>query len=469
MDKYKINFEDIKTSKYENIAQHIKGLIDKNIIRDGEKLPSIRKLADFLKVNNTTIVNSYKKLEEEGYASQKVGSGTYAKRKEMSININKKYGKVVRKINLKGVENYIDFSGEAACSDAFPIDSFKKVINEVLDRDGTKALVYQEALGYQGLRNSINKYFWNNKIDVDNILVVSGAQQGIDIVSKSIINVNDNIIIERPTYGGAIAVFKWRRANILEVPMEKDGMDLDYLESLVKKNKVKVVYVMSYFQNPTGITYSLQKKQRLLNMAQIYDFYIIEDDYLSELIYNNDEYVSFKSMDRNDRVIYIKSFSKIFLPGIRLGYMITPNKFREVIQSSKINTDIATSSLMQRVLDIYIRKDVWKGYIEKLNSMYKNRYLFIRDNIKYLEKYLDIYIPTGGLHIYAKIKNPNINCLELFKTLKEEGILITPGVIFYKKPEEGMRYFRISFSQTDVEDIEKGFKTIEKILKEWNR
>ncbi|MBE6064731.1 PLP-dependent aminotransferase family protein [Clostridium cochlearium] len=468
MDKYSISFENIKISKYEKIAQHIKKLIDKNIIKDGEKLPSIRKLAVFLKVNNTTIVNAYKKLEEEGYATQKVGSGTYAKRKEISININKKYGKVVRKINLKGVENYIDFSGEAACSDTFPIEPFKKVINEVLDRDGTKALVYQEALGYEGLRNSINKYFWNDKIDINNILVVSGAQQGIDIVSKSIVNVSDNIIIERPTYGGAIAVFKWRRANILEVPMEKDGMDLDYLEDLVKKNKVKIVYVMSYFQNPTGIVYSLQKKQRLLNMAEIYDFYIIEDDYLSELIYNDDKYISFKSMDRNDRVIYIKSFSKIFLPGIRLGYMITPNKFRDVIQNSKINTDIATSSLMQRVLDIYIRKDVWKGYIEKLNSMYKSRYLFIKDNIKDLEKYLDIYVPTGGLHIYATIKNPSINCLELFKILKEEGVLITPGVIFYKKTEEGMRYFRISFSQTSIEDIKKGFKIIEKVLKEWN-
>lgn len=468
MDKYSMSFENIKISKYEKIAQHIKKLIDKNIIKDGEKLPSIRKLAVFLKVNNTTIVNAYKKLEEEGYATQKVGSGTYAKRKEISININKKYGKVVRKINLKGVENYIDFSGEAACSDTFPIEPFKKVINEVLDRDGTKALVYQEALGYEGLRNSINKYFWNDKIDINNILVVSGAQQGIDIVSKSIVNVSDNIIIERPTYGGAIAVFKWRRANILEVPMEEDGMDLDYLEDLVKKNKVKIVYVMSYFQNPTGIVYSLQKKQRLLNMAEIYDFYIIEDDYLSELIYNDDKYISFKSMDRNDRVIYIKSFSKIFLPGIRLGYMITPNKFRDVIQNSKINTDIATSSLMQRVLDIYIRKDVWKGYIEKLNSMYKSRYLFIKDNIKDLEKYLDIYVPTGGLHIYATIKNPSINCLELFKILKEEGVLITPGVIFYKKPEEGMRYFRISFSQTSIEDIKKGFKIIEKVLKEWN-
>lgn len=148
--------------------------------------------------------------------------------------------------------------------------------------------------------------------------------------------------------------------------------------------------------------------------------------------------------------------------------MITPNKFRDVIQNSKINTDIATSSLMQRVLDIYIRKDVWKGYIEKLNSMYKSRYLFIKDNIKDLEKYLDIYVPTGGLHIYATIKNPSINCLELFKILKEEGVLITPGVIFYKKPEEGMRYFRISFSQTSIEDIKKGFKIIEKVLKEWN-
>ncbi len=144
---------------------------------------------------------------------------------------------------------------------------------------------------------------------------------------------------------------------------------------------------MSYFQNPTGATYSLEKKLRILELAELYDFYIVEDDYLSELIYDNKQYKSFKSLDINDRVIYIKSFSKIFLPGIRLGYMISPEKYKEHIQNSKINTDISTSSLMQRALDLYINKDLWKEHISYLNMAYKEKYDFM---IKCIEKYLGI-------------------------------------------------------------------------------
>lgn len=298
----------------------------------------------------------------------------------------------------------------------------------------------------------------------DNILVVSGAQQGIDIVSKALINVNDNVVVEKPTYGGALTVFKWRRANIFEIEVGKGGMDLDQLDKIAKKNKIRCVYIMSYFQNPTGVSYSMENKRRLLNLAQIYDFYIIEDDYLSELIYNGNEYKSFKSIDTNDRVIYIKSFSKIFLPGIRLGYMISPQKFKESIQNSKVNTDIATSSLMQRALDLYIREGMWKKHINILNEVYKKRYMFMKEKLKELEKYISFYSPGGGLHFYIDLKEGKMNCLDLFFKCKKEGVLITPGVIFYKDPEEGLNHFRLGFSQTKEKDIEKGIDIIKNIL-----
>ncbi|WP_027626632.1 PLP-dependent aminotransferase family protein [Clostridium lundense] len=467
MEKYFIDLENIDTVKYIKIAQHIKKLIDDNLIEDGEKLPSIRSLSKFLNVNNVTIVNAYKKLENEGYAIQKIGSGTYAKRKEVAVNFKKKYGEIVRKISSEEIKMYMDFSGEAACSDVFPISSFKDVINKVLDRDGIEALAYQEALGYEGLRRSIDDFFWNKKIGKDNILIVSGAQQGIDIVSKALINVNDNVVVEKPTYGGALAVFKWRRANIYEIEVDEDGMDLDKLEKLVKKNKIRCVYVMSYFQNPTGVSYSIEKKRRLLNMAEIYDFYIIEDDYLSELIYNDNKYISFKSIDYNDRVIYIKSFSKIFLPGIRLGYMIAPKAFKESIQNSKVNTDIATSSLMQRALDLYIKEGMWKEHIDILNKVYKDRYMFMKERLNDLNEYIEFYSPGGGLHFYVKLKGTKVNSVDLFYKCKRKGVLITPGIIFYKDPKDGLNYFRVGFSQVGEEEIDKGINIIKDILKKY--
>ncbi|MCB2342047.1 MocR-like pyridoxine biosynthesis transcription factor PdxR [Clostridium estertheticum] len=466
MYRYEIKFSN-DIPKYLEISKHIKKLIDENNIDDGEKLLSIRKLAKILKVNEVTIVSAYKKLEAEGYAYQKMGSGTYAKRRDTNIKFKKEYSNTLKKISSQNLKSYVDFTGEITSSEFFPVTVFKDVLNEVLDRDGTEAFAYKESLGYEGLRNSISAFFWDNKVSSEDILILSGAQQGIDIVSKSIINVHDNVIVEKPTYGGALTVFKWRRANIFEVDILEDGVDLIQFEAILKKNRIKCFYAMSYFQNPTGATYSFEKKVRILELAEIYDFYIVEDDYLSELIYDNKEYKSFKSLDINDKVIYIKSFSKIFLPGIRLGYMISPQKCKEYIQNSKINTDISTSSLMQRALDLYINKDLWKEHISRLNTAYRDKYNFMLDCIeKYLGDKASYYTPGGGIHFYFKIATDlKINSMELFYRCMNKKVLITPGVLFYKNAKEGNNYFRLSFSEIKKPEIEEGIKIISEILK----
>ncbi|MFD3156199.1 PLP-dependent aminotransferase family protein [Haloimpatiens sp. FM7330] len=467
MEKYEIIFKE-DVAKYVQIAKRIKKLVESNCIEDGEKLPSIRKLAHYLSVNNVTIINAYKKLEDEGYAVQKIGSGTYAKRKDDSRRIRREYARTFKSISHSSLEEYIDFTGETTCTEYFPIDILKNVINEVLNRDGAKALIYQDPLGYEGLRKSINDFFWNSNLNKDDILIVSGAQQGIDIVSKSIINVNDNIIVEKPTYSGALSVFKWKKANILEVDIVNDGIDLDQFEKLLKRYKIKCFYAMSYFQNPTGTSYSIEKKKRILELSQLYDFYIIEDDYLSELIYDGKiKYRSFKSLDKNNRVIYIKSFSKIFLPGIRIGYLISPKRFANVIRNSKVNTDISTSSLMQRVLDLYINRGYWKGYIKQLNNIYYDKYNYMKKCIiSILKDKVTFNEPGGGLNFYLKISDKiNMDCTELFQKCKVENVLITPGLLFYKFPHEGKKYFKIGFSQVTHENMEKGISIINNILK----
>jgi DNA-binding transcriptional MocR family regulator len=375
---------------------------------------------------------------------------------------------VLKKISSKASDEYIDFTGETPSNAYFDICSFKNVLNEVLDRDGAEALVYQEALGYEGLRESISEVFWAKKVDSDDVLIVSGAQQGIDIISKALINTNDSIIIEKPTYSGALSVFKSRRADIFEVPIEEGGIDVEKFERILKKNKIKCFYTMSYFQNPTGMSYTTEKKKQILRLAQIYDFYIIEDDYLSELIYDREiEYKSFKSLDEDDRVIYIKSFSKIFLPGIRIGYLISPIKFKDSIQNSKINTDISTSSLMQRALDLYIKQGFWKEYISSLNKLYKNRYLFTQEYLRvFLGEKVDFINPGGGLHFYLKIKECiQMDSIKLFRMAKNKKVLITPGTLFYKNPSDGRQYFKMGFSKADENSIKSGIEILGELMK----
>lgn len=452
-------------NKYTEIYLVIKENIEKGIIEDGEKLPAIRSLSLKLNVNKITIINAYNKLKQEGYAYQKMGSGTYAKRKEIPFSFRKEYSKTFKMIQGKDIE-FVDFTGETTKEIFFPIKDFKEIINKVLDRDGEEVLLTQDALGYEPLRKTINNVFWNNNRDYENILIVSGAQQGIDIASKAMLNINENVIVEKPTYGGALSVFKWKKANILEVPMEFDGIDVERLESILKKNKIRLLYVMSYFQNPTGSSYSLDKKIRILELAKKYDFYIIEDDYLSELIYEKTlDYIPFKKLDRDDRVIYIKSFSKIFLPGIRLGYIITPTKFRENFLKTKFNTDISTSSLMQRALEYYIKNCKWKKNIIELSKEYKKRYIFLESEInKKLSMYVNYRKPRGGLNFYIELKGDKITSRELFLKLREKNIFITPGVLFFKNKEDGDKSFRLGFSQTNIEKIKIGIDTIKEEL-----
>ncbi|GAA0077820.1 PLP-dependent aminotransferase family protein [Clostridium sp. CTA-5] len=461
----KLEFKE-EIPKYIQIANFIKNLIEKKKIKDGQKLPTIRELSDFLNVNSITIVNAYKKLKSEGYAYQKVGSGSYAKVKEISFLFRKEYSNSLKKLSIDDLPDIVDFTGETNTEVLFPIDDLKETINKVLDRDGVNALISNNMYGYKNLISTINKNFWDSKLNEDDMIIISGAQQGIDIVSKGILNINDNIIVEKPTYGGALSVFKWRKANIFEVPVENDGVNLDKFEKILQKNKIRCFYTMSYFQNPTGISYSLEKKKRILELAEIYDFYIIEDDYLSELIYEDTiRYLPFKWLDENARVIYIKSFSKIFLPGIRLGYLVAPEVFRESLQNSKFNTDITTSSLMQRALELYICENKWKENIKYLNLEYSKRYKVMKEILDNELKDLVMYIdPKGGLNFYLTIKKEDITSKELFIKLKKKGVYITPGIMFFTSPNDGQNTFRIGFYQTDIEKIKKGLKILREEL-----
>lgn len=452
-------------AKYIQISDYIKSKIEDKVVKDKEKLPAIRDLAKILGVNKITIINAYKKLVEEGFAYQNVGSGTFAKRKEVIHSFNKEYQKKIKEAEINENE-IIDFTGNIGKDIYFSINKFKLLINEVLERDGEKALILEEPLGYSELRKTISYNFFHGKETYENILIVSGAQQGIDIAAKSILNINDNVIVEKPTYIGATSVFKWRKANIFEVEIEKDGINLIYLEKILKKNKIKCLYTMPYFNNSTGITYSEEKKKGLLELSHKYDFYIIEDDYLSEFIYDKEiKYKTLKHMDKNNRVIYIKSLSKSFMPGIRLGYMVIPKDLIEDMKISKVNTDIATSSLMQRTLDLYIKKGYLKEYIDLKNKKYKENYLlFKRLAHLYWKNKIDYFDPGGGLYFYLKLNNKNINSEELFYKLIEKKVYTTPGTLFYKNSDIGYNLLRICFTKLDEKNLENGIKIIGECL-----
>jgi DNA-binding transcriptional regulator YhcF (GntR family) len=237
---------DSKEHLYIQLANGIEQMIVEGELSEKDKLPPIRKLADLLDVNTVTVVNAYKYLEQKGRVFKKIGSGTFV----VPFNTD------------------VDFDDEAACHDSvgydfsstsptgnlFPVQAFKKAINGVLDTEGGTAFSYQESKGYLKLREAITEYLhaYDVVTTAEDVQIISGAQQGIDIVTKSILEYGDYILVESPTYAGAIATFRSKGLNIIEIPIRRNGINFENLESIAKRFKPKLFYTMPNFQNPTG-------------------------------------------------------------------------------------------------------------------------------------------------------------------------------------------------------------------------
>jgi DNA-binding transcriptional MocR family regulator len=456
---------------YLQLYDELKKLIIEGILLSEYKLPSIRAMSDNLKVNNITIVSSYKKLENEGYVYKKSGSGTYVSSnfKNSNENLYKQPYHFNLNYTNQNMDNdeVINFANLIPELSKFPVEKFKLVLNEVLDKDKGYAFSYQSSSGLNSIKVSINNNLIiprNIECSIKNIQIISGAQQGIDIISKALLNQGDYIVTENPSYSSAVEAFKNRKSNILSIEIGDNGINFNILEEYFKKYKPKIFYTIPTFHNPTGHSYSNEERKKILTLANKYSVYIIEDDYVSDLDYENKNYKALKSMDKNNRVIFIKSFSKIFMPGLRIGFMIVPENIRENILKAKHITDISTSAFIQRAIDLYIRKGFWEDHFEYMYKVYKKKYYKMLKCIeKYLNSKVDYYIPGGGLSIMLRLpKGYSVN--ELLTKLLKRGVAILPGTAFYNDVVINHESIILSFAFVHEDKIEEGIKIISKVI-----
>lgn len=452
---------------YFQLYKSLKEMVEKGQLKNNEKLPPIRKISEILRINNSTVINAYKLLENNGYAYSRVGSGTYVYSKKASnscstVSIFSGTGDMEGK-NLRD-ESIIDFSNSAPDPGLFPIQDFKALFNKVLDRDGGYAFSYSEAKGYGPLRECIADYMRRNMVysNPGDIYIISGAQQGIDIITKALIDFGDVIFTEKPTYTGAIAVFKSRGAKIVDIPVNKYGIDVVELEEKLKGSKPKFIYVMPNFQNPTGFSYSREVMEKLLFLAEKYDFYIIEDDYLSELYYSDKKPVTLKSMDDNNRVIFIKSFSKTFMPGARLGFLIVPGKMQDTVLSAKYFSDISSSGLMQRVFDLFLRSNLLDSFIEQIKHEYMKRYSVITKCLDDKVGVIDYYKPAGGIHLWLRLPE-GISSNMIYSECLVNRLKVSPGSAFYLDSLDS-RYIKLNYSSLSIDEISKGIDILGSII-----
>ncbi|MDD4658567.1 MAG: PLP-dependent aminotransferase family protein [Eubacteriales bacterium] len=444
---------------YTQIASALAEAIESGRLAPDTRLPSIRALAAALEVNTVTVVTAYKNLEQQGYVWSRVGSGTFVRPAPPA--------ETTRQIYIP--HNGINFASATPTPEIFPVADFQRLLNQVLDRDGGHAFGYQESQGWQPLREAMQKYLANSGIHtpVENIHIISGGQQGIDLAAKILANPGDTIFVEGPTYHGAIASFQSRGARIVAIPLEKDGPNLRELKQALRRHKPRLFYVMPNFQNPTGYSYSTQKKQALLDLAREHQFIIVEDDYLSELSFDHTSRQPLKAMDSQDQVMYIKSFSKILMPGLRLGLTIAPAPLNHGIGAAKQFSDISSSGLLQRTLDLYLREQAWHQHIQAMRKFYSARYqAALKALAEYLPKEVRFTAPGGGLHLWLKLPQ-GISGDQLYQRCLRENILITPGSFFAPSGRYD-QWFRLSYAAAGEDEIFKGVETMGRIIKEIN-
>lgn len=455
---------------YRQLAESLLNLMEQGELTPNTKLPPIRTLAAMLNVNSVTVINAYKYLESKKAVYSHIGSGTFVAEPELNENEPVERNLLSRRnLDLTNVENCINFADTSVSVDLFPVESFKQFFNTVLDRDRGNAFSYQDSMGYEPLRESIARMLENSGIKTiaERIQIISGAQQGLDIISKAMLSVNDIVFTEKPTYYGALGAIFSRGAQALEIPIENDGIDIAALKNLLKIYSPKFIYIMPRCQTPTGISYSLKKKRELLELAYSNNFYIVEEDNMGDFIYTSEQSVPLKALDYRNRVIYIKSFSKILMPGLRIGYMVLPKAISQAVASAKYSTDISTSGFIQRAFELYLNSGGHYAHIDRMCSIFKAKYSLITSLIdEKLSPYFTYNKTDGGLTLWLRLKSDAVSADGLYSALSKRGVLIMPGNLFTTNDDEVKRHIRISYANVSDEEITEGINTMAEVCKQ---
>jgi len=364
----------------------------------------------------------------------------------------------------------ISFAGGAPDPNLFPKAEFAEIAKEILETQGNVALQYGVTEGYVPLRNWTKERLVKQGIikDSDDVIIVSGGQQGIDLATKSLINPGDGVICEEPSFIGGLNCFRSFNAELYGVPVESDGISIEKLEETLKAHpNVKLLYTIATFQNPSGITVSLEKRKKILELAEKYDFLIYEDNPYGELRFSGEEVPTFKSMDTNGRVIYFGSFSKILAPGMRLGFTSAPGPLLERMIICKQTEDVHTNVLSQMIAYEFVTRYSIDEHIAKLRKAYGKKCKLMMDCMdKYFPESVTHTCPEGGLFLYCTMPE-GYDSKELMKLALDKNVAFVPGTSCMIDDKATYSTFRMNYSTASEEDIETGIKALGEVLHDY--
>ncbi len=471
---------------YQQIEDHLrKSILSGNLPAD-TRLPASRQLAHDLGVNRNTVENAYSALEADGLVFSKMGSGTYVLPVYLIPSIPKNSSDFLPlwQMNLQKnifatsdtAEDMLQASGHphpinfaSGISDArqFPVEEFRKVIQSVMRRDQIDALEYGERRGYAPLREGIARILASQGLQThpENVLITAGSQQAIFLASQVLLKPNDIVLVEDPTYSAALDLFRTLGFQIVGIPVDSQGMQVEKLETLLQQYHPKLIYTIPNFHNPTGTCLSSTRRRELILLAGKYNVPILEDDFVGDLRYEGHTQPSLKSLDPGGQVVYISTFSKMLMPGLRVGFIVADGPVYDSLLNFKRLSDLATSTLIQRALDAYMTVGRYQTYLHRSNQIFRARRDAMLDAIKkHLPTSVNYEVPKGGLFIWLQLPK-SISANELLPIACKEGVAFSPGNSFFIDGISGEDWIRLNFASQPVEDIEEGIKRLGAALK----
>jgi 2-aminoadipate transaminase len=375
-----------------------------------------------------------------------------------------------------GDPNFISFAGGYPDPDVFPTEKLKEVMVEALDKYGKKGLQYSATEGVPELRKYLVHFMSEHEgvdgLGEENIIITTASQQSLFLVGLVLIDPGDVVLVEAPTYLGALSAFDPFEPEYVSVPTDDDGVIPEKLEEIVKDLKkqgkrVKFLYVIPTFQNPAGYTLSLERRKHLVEIAEQEDFLIVEDDPYSYLVYEGERPPCIKSFDHSEHVVYLSTFSKTFVPGFRLGWIAANKDIIRRIAIAKQGADLCTGAFMQYVTYLYMEKGYFFDHIEEMRNIYKEKHAAMLSALeKYMSDIPNVYWskPKGGFFVWLVLPE-QVDCDKLFDKAIENKVVYVRGSAFFANGQ-GKNTARLNFSQPKLEDIDKGIKILADVIRE---
>ena len=377
-------------------------------------------------------------------------------------------GSAVRELMaLTARPEVISFAGGMPAPELFPVEGVKEAACAVLDEMGRRALQYAPTEGYIPLREQIVKRMEERlhiKTDIDHVLITSGSQQGLDFSARVFLNPDDVILVESPSYVGALNAFNACEPTYVEVPTDDYGMIPEELEKILETTEnVKLIYVIPDFQNPSGKTWSMERRERFMELVNKYEIPVIEDNPYGELRFEGEFLPSLKSMDTKDLVVFLGTMSKIFCPGLRIGWVCANEQVLAKYNFVKQGADLQVSSFDQMLASKFMDMYDLNEHVEKIKAVYKvRRDLMLKTMEETFPEGVTWTKPEGGLFTWVTLPE-GVDAGKIAPKLLEQNVAYVPGGAFYPYPGKE-NHFRLNYSNATEENLVEGIKRIGAVL-----